>query len=396
MIPQTGRTVYGIDGPRPESLMEAIERQDRVDEPVLIAAWERQQAKLKETFERDQRAASILDREQSLKEKQLYAREQFDARQEAADDSGQVEGGETLADFEIPMDGSEEPPPTAMLERKDGETLFYDSKLNFLFGPPSSGKSWLALYCIHETLLRGQRAAYWDHEDSAATLKRRSLLLGLDLADFWRDGMFKYLRPGLDGSTLAMAEAMAWVKESDGPTLVVIDSAESAGCPSDGADVAPWLVLTVLPFRDAGASVLVLDHVAKRKEGRPLGPIGSQHKLARVDGAALFVSGVAWTDKADGHVVLSNHKDRHGMLPGPLGKAVARIIGSHEGGGLSLSIVAPEKNDNVEEAYIPTLQALADAGPNGIQGQKAMRDLVVGRNNQRDKTINDLVDLALF
>ena len=34
-----------------------------------------------------------------------------------------------------------------------------------------------------------------------------------------------------------MTEALEWVKEkeSDGPTLVVIDSAESAGCPSDGA-----------------------------------------------------------------------------------------------------------------------------------------------------------------
>ena len=366
---------------------------------MLIAAWERKQARLKETFERDQRAASILDREQRLKEKQLYAREQQDARQEAADDSGQVEGagdGEPLAAFEMPMDGSEEPPPTAMLERKDGETLFYDSKLNFLFGPPSSGKSWVALYCIHETLLRGRRAILWDHEDTVGTLTRRSKLLGEDLADYWRDGQFKYLRAGLDASALAMAEAMAWIAESDGPALVIIDSAESAGCPSDGADVAPWLVKTVLPFRDAGASVLVLDHVAKQKINRPLGPIGSQHKLARVDGAALFVSGVAWTDKADGHIVLSNHKDRHGMLPSPLGKAVARIIGTHEGGGLNLSIVAPEKNDNVEEAYIPTLRALLSAGPDGVLGQKAMRELVVGRASQRDKAIGDLADLGFI
>lgn len=342
------------------------------------------------------RATDLEDRELAQKEKLMARRE---ARQEAADDEGgQVEGaGEPLSAFEMPMDGSDLLlAPTAMLQRKDGSTLFYDSKLNFLFGTPGSGKSWVALWCIHETLLRGRRAAYWDHEDTAGTLNRRSKLMGLDLADFWRDGQFKYLRPGLDGSTLAMVEAMAWVKESDGPTLIVIDSAESAGCPSDGADVAPWLAKIVQPFLDAGCTVLALDHVPKRKEGRPLGPIGSQHKLARVDGAALFVSGVPWTQRTDGHLVLTNHKDRHGQLPAPIGKAVARLIGTHEADSLHMSIVAPEAEDNVAEAYIPTLRALVSAGKDGVHGQKAMRGLVVGRNNQKDKAIGDLVDFGFI
>ena len=278
------------------------------------------QTKLERTNK--QRATDLEERELDQKEKLMARRE---ARQEAADDDegGQVEGGEPLSAFEMPMDGSDlDLAPTAMMQRKDGSTLFYDGKLNFLFGVPGSGKSWVALWCIHETLLRGRRAAYWDHEDTPNTLNRRSKLMGLDLADFWGDSQFKYLRPGLDGSTLAMTEAMRWIADGDGPALIVIDSAESAGCPSDGADVAPWLAQIVQPFLDAGCTVLVLDHVPKRKEGRPLGPIGSQHKLAKIDGAALFVSGVPWTQKTDGHLVLTNHKDRHGQLPAPIGKAV--------------------------------------------------------------------------
>ena len=342
-----------------------------------------------------QRATDLEDRELAQKEKLMERRE---ARQEAADgaeDSGQVEGGEPLAAFEAPMDGSDLAlAPTAMLQRKDGATLFYDGKLNFLFGTPGSGKSFVALHCIHETLLRGRRAAYWDHEDTPGTLSRRSKLMGLDLADYWRDGQFKYLRPYLNGSDLAMGEAMAWAKESDGPPLLVIDSAESAGCPSDGADVAPWLAKTVLPFIEEGCTVLVLDHVAKRKEGRALGPIGSQHKLARLDGAALYIAGVPWTQKTDGYLVLRNDKDRHGQLPAPIGKAVARLIGTHEGETLHMSIVSPETDDNIEEAYIPTLRALAGAGPDGVHGQKAMRDLVAGRGSQRDKAIGDLVSMG--
>ena len=348
---------------------------------------------LRKVAQRDRTDAELLDRERAVKDRELSRRER---RQDGYDaDGGQVEDtGEPLSAFEMPMDGSDlDLAPTAMLQRRDGATLLYDGKLNFLFGTPGSGKSWLALYAIHEALLRGKRAIYWDHEDTPSTLKRRSALIGLDLADFWSEGQFKYLRPGLDGSTLAMAEAMTWIAGGDGPTLVVIDSAESAGCPSDGADVAPWLAKIVLPFLEAGATVLVLDHVPKRKEGRPLGPIGSQHKLARVDGAALYVSGVPWTQKTDGHLTLYNHKDRHGQLPAPIGKAVARLVGTHERDTLYLSIVAPETEDNLEEAYIPTLRALVSAGPDGVHGQKAMRDLVVGRNNQKDKAISDLVEL---
>ena len=368
---------------------------ERIDQDFRAMAAEGRKAR-----QRDQLDLELRDREQAIKGRELTRIERrhdnFDAAVEA-DESAQVEGGEPLAAFEAPMDGSDLAlAPTAMLQRRDGATLFYDGTLNFLFGTPGGGKSWVALYCIHETLLRGRRAVYWDHEDTPGTLSRRSMKLGLDLAENWRDGQFKYLRAGLDGSDLAMAEALAWVKESDGPALVVIDSAESAGCPADGSDVAPWLAKMVQPFLDVGCTVLVLDHVPKRKEGRPLGPIGSQHKLARVNGAALFVSGVPWTGKTDGHLVLTNHKDRHGQLPAPIGKAVARLIGTHEGEGLNISIVAPETEDNIEEAYIPTLRALADAGPEGVHGQKAMRDLVVGRNNQKDKAIGDLVELGFI
>ena len=301
-------------------------------------------AGLRKVAQRDRTDAELLDRERAVKDRELSRRERRQDGYDADADGGQVEdAGEPLSAFEMPMDGSDlDLAPTAMLQGRDGATLLYDGKLNFLFGTPGSGKSWVALYAIHEALLRDHRAIYWDHEDTPSTLKRRSLLIGLDLADFWSDGQFKYLRPGLDGSTLAMAEAMTWIAGGDGPTLVVIDSAESAGCPSDGADVAPWLAKIVLPFLEAGATVLVLDHVPKRKEGRPLGPIGSQHKLARVDGAALYVSGVPWTQKTDGHLTLYNHKDRHGQLPAPIGKAVARVIGTHERDTLTLSIEPPE------------------------------------------------------
>ena len=111
---------------------------------------------------------------------------------------------------------------------------------------------------------------------------------------------------------------------------------------------------------------------------------------------ALFYYPTSHRDLFRASLVLSNHKDRHGSLPAPIGKAVARLIGTHEHDTLHVSIVAPEKEDNLEEAYIPTLRALLSAGPDGVHGQKAMRDLVVGRANQRDKTISDLAELGFI
>ena len=379
-----------------ERVAKRIQEEERMEEFTKAGIAAERKAKA-----RNQLDISLRDREQALKGRELARSERrndsFDAIQAIAAEATEPDEELTLADFETPMDGSDlDLAPAALLTRKDAATLLYEGKLNFIFGTPGSGKSWVALYCVQETLMRGHRVVYWDHEDTASTLKRRASAIDLDLADSWKEGQFKYLRTGLEGSTKEqsrpMTEALEWVSGGNGPTLVVIDSAESAGCPSDGADVAPWLAKIVLPFRDAGATVLVIDHVPKRKEGRPLGPIGSQHKLARIDGAALLVTGVPWTQKTDGHLVLTNHKDRHGQLPAPNGKAVARVIGTHEHDSLYMNIVGPEKEDNIEEAYIPTLRAVMAAGPDGVNGQRAMRDLVVGRASQRDKTIGELVE----
>ena len=117
--------------------------------------------------------------------------------------------------------------------------------------------------------------------------------------------------------------------------------------------------------------------------------------LARLDGAGLLVTGVPWTQKTDGHLVLTNHKDRHGQLPAPNGKAVARLIGTHEHGTLNLSIVAPETEDNPVDAFEPMLRALAEH-PDGVVGQAAMRELVTGRIQKKDSLIAEAVTEGLI
>ena len=110
---------------------ERIEKQRKAD----IAAS-------KKVRERKERDADLRDRRQGVEARELTRSEKrLDAYDAAADEGGQVEGGEPLADFETPMDGSDlDLAPTAMLQRMDGATLFYKEKLNFLFGEPGGGQ----------------------------------------------------------------------------------------------------------------------------------------------------------------------------------------------------------------------------------------------------------------
>ena len=185
----------------------------------------------------------------------------------------------------------------AIMERSDNETLLYAQKLNSVFGIPGSGKSWVAAIAIDAAVFRGGRVILWDHEDSPQTFKRRTMMLGFD--PLQQADSFRYVTPAMANSQAAIAEAQTWLVGAVDPvfSLVVIDAAESAGCPSDGADVAPWYKSHVQPWRDANAGVLIVDHVPKQREDRPRGAIGSQAKLARIDGAALAISGAPWTKR---------------------------------------------------------------------------------------------------
>ena len=158
----------------------------------------------------------------------------------------------------------------------------------------------------------------------------------------------------------------------------------------------PWFKSHVDPWLEIGANALLLDHVPKQREDRPRGPIGSQHKLARVTGAALDVSGIPWTKRTGGKIFLKNHKDRGGDLPAPVGKCVAVIVGNYQGEGdaraFGYTIEPPEQQEDADDMNIAILSAVADAGPDGVTGLKAMRGLVTGKGTTIDTAIRNLVD----
>ena len=131
--------------------------------------------------------------------------------------------------------------------------------------------------------------------------------------------------------------------------------------------------------------VLVLDHVPKRRQDCPRGAIGSQYKLARVDGAAFGLSGRPWTKTEDGAMSLRLEKDRPGDVPGRPGSRVATITGRTVNGKLIITIDPPNNNDD-DGLDIPMLllEVLGEAGAEGVRGQNVLMGKVKPESTESD------------
>ena len=279
--------------------------------------------------------------------------------------------GTTLDDQTASFEDEVDLAPTpAILDRRhgDGGLVLPAGKLNWLYGLPASGKSFVGAMGASEAVLRGGRVMFLDYEDNKKTFQQRAAILGLNPKDHTES--FRYIHGGLADSPLATAQAEEWLSQADdiGMSLVVIDAAESSGCPSDGAPVNEWLAKVIQPWERLGVTIIVIDHIPKQREGRPDGPIGSQRKLAAVTGIALKLTGNCWSKTKNGRLVLTCEKDRTGNYA--KGEKVASIVGEWDTSGHSpifgYRIVNPSQGDddtgNIGGAI---LEYVAEAMPEG-------------------------------
>ena len=323
----------------------------------------------------------------------------------------------------------------ALLQRSDGATLLYAGKTCTVFGEPGAGKSWIGLKAAQSVLAKGGRVLWWDFEDSPDSLHRRADLIGaldafigpnlafvdssiLELTDEgipnpglastiewlakagWWDEAGRLAKAGVySHEWWAEAERLGkagWLAEAGMYSLVVIDAAESSGAPSDGSSVAAWFKQMVEPFIRRGIAVLILDHVPKRRQDRPPGAIGSQHKRAKMD-ASLYISGKPWNSQQGGAMVLRLDKDKLGDIPGTVGTKIATVKGQYVDGMLNITIDPPGQEDG-EEADIPMqlLIAIADAGPDGVRGTDELKKLVKGKGQYKAQAIIGLIQDGLI
>ena len=285
----------------------------------------------------------------------------------------------------------------ALLTRSDGATIFYAGKINTIFGEPGMAKSWVALETAIQALENGGRVLWWDFEDKPDTMYRRAKAMGkLDLITGENVAFIKdnnILELDEDGlPNFALTCAIEWLVEGGIYSVVIIDAAESSGAPSDGSPVTEWGKEKIQPFASRSIGALILDHVPKQRKERPRGAIGSQHKLAKIDGAAIAISGKAWTKTQDGALILRLEKDRQGDVPGNVGAKIAVVKGHYEGELLTISIDPPNQDDDGEvDMDMMLLDVIGAAGAEGVKGVRTLYGMVKGKGQAKQEALTNLL-----
>lgn len=215
-------------------------------------------------------------------------------------------------------DGIPDPPAPTILRADDRVGTFYRGQVNLVFGDPESGKTWVCLAAVAETLVAGGSAAVidLDHNGPDATVTRL-LDLGAPEDVLADPARFRYAEPDGAGELLVIVNGLSgWMR----PSVVVVDSIGELlpqfGASSNSPDDFTSVHARVLkPLAKAGACVLAIDHLAKNTESRAMGSTGTAAKKRAVGGVSVRVTTADQFSPGRGgsaHLVIA--KDRHGGL----------------------------------------------------------------------------------
>ena len=214
------------------------------------------------------------------------------------------------------LTGADPEPEPEFLARLDDVHLFYRGKVNGLLGESESGKTWVALLAVLQSLRARQVVVYLDFEDTAPGIVSRLRAMGATDDDL---ACLHYIGPDEGLSVQAKAD-LAEAIQSSTPDLIVLDGINAAmtllGLElTDNTDATKFSQMLLKPLASTGACVVYVDHVPKSREARGKGGIGAQAKRAMTTGCAINVDVVsAFGRGMTGRLRLTVDKDRPGHV----------------------------------------------------------------------------------
>lgn len=238
-----------------------------------------------------------------------------------------------------------DPPQPTIGPRQGGGHTFYPARVNALYAPSGTGKSWVAMWACAAEMQQGRHAIYVDLEDHPASVAARFAALGLDAATI--AAQLTYIAPEQPWSHQA-ANAIEALCAELRPSVVVIDSTGEAmaldgAAPNDDDDTARWFRRLPRYIAGLGPAVILTDHVAKSKDRAKLFGIGSQRKRAAIDGIAYEVEArVAPAKGTTGHLALICAKDRNGAYQNGHKVAEVDIHSDSAGTSVQIAVKAPD------------------------------------------------------
>jgi hypothetical protein len=209
-------------------------------------------------------------------------------------------------------------PPPVWCKRTDGVGLFYEGKVNGLYGDPEHGKTWVAQIAAVEALHAGRMAVMVDVDHNGPNhTAARLALLGARWEHIADPNRFRYYEPEDGDQVLAAIADIIRLK----PTIYILDSLGEIfplfGVNSnDGDEVTGVMRKVAMAPADAGATVITIDHMPKGSDARATGyAIGSTAKKRMMRGSYLRVeAAVKPVPGKIGRLQLRIEKDTSGEL----------------------------------------------------------------------------------
>jgi len=224
-------------------------------------------------------------------------------------------------------------PTPDVLPFSDDFCLFYSSSFNLIYGDTESGKTWLCLAAVASVLQDGGTATIIDLDHNGAPALIGNLIkLGVDTEVLQEPARFRLSEPGDRTDLVEVVQDQAVAN----PDVVVLDSLGEIlplfRANSNSADDFTAVHAEIIkPLTRDGASVLVVDHLAKNADSRNFGPTGTAAKLRAIDGIAVRVDAERqFTPGAGGTAKLQVQKDRYGGVRCNYPSNAKPVIGTFE------------------------------------------------------------------
>jgi hypothetical protein len=248
---------------------------------------------------------------------------------------------------------SDEPGPT-ILQRDDGQNLFYPGRINGLIAPSESGKTWIALHAVTQAVNAGHNATILDFEDTHRGVTARLQALGLTDTQI-RDHI-AYIGPDEPLSLhYPTGRDLTEHLNSWDPAVIILDGVNAAmGIHGldliSNKDATTFAQHVLRPLTTTGACVIYVDHTPKDKDSTSAGGIGAQAKRAMTTGCAIRVHVNKQFGKGqNGTLTLNVDKDRQGDVRGaskPSGEgghwAGTAQLTSHQDGTVTIVVESPD------------------------------------------------------
>lgn len=265
-------------------------------------------------------------------------------------------------------------------------TRLYENRVHWYAGHPGHGKTTIAAADAVAHMSTGGHVVWLDFEAGKRQTVARLLAAGATVEQL-RDQFHLAVSPAMSADAAGFALLASPIEKWPG-ALVVFDSASKAlgvaGLDENNpTDVTRWTANIVIPTREAGATVIVIDHVTKGATKQTPYARGAGSKLADTD-VAWYVEATARFDRETaGRVELTRNKDREGLLP----ERLAYAVGDGAGGLPVVEVEMEDEGTRTQREAGMRSKVLATLQEHSTPDKPVTTKQVVGRVTGRDSAI---------